>query len=73
MILGLLLTLGFNGESLAIGAVTTWLALTYALLLAGVFAVAPALMLVVMLTAATFWRTSSNPLLERTATPPVQR
>ena len=73
VVLGLLLALGFNGEPLAIGTATTWLALTYALLLAGIVAVAPALMLSVMLAAATFWRASSNPLLERKATPPAQR
>lgn len=73
VILGLLLALGLNGEPLTIGAATTWLALTYALLLAGSVAVAPALMLAVRLTAATFWRACSNPLLERTAKPPAQR
>jgi hypothetical protein len=67
----MLLALGLKGEPLDIGAGATWLALGYSLLLAGVVAVAPALLLSVMLTAAMFWRESSNPSLQRTASPPA--
>jgi hypothetical protein len=63
----LLVALGARGEPIDLAASSTWLALLYAVVVSVLISLLPAFLLCVAISAALFWRGSSNQLFQRTA------